>query len=152
MEKVVTEQRPPTFGALFREPYSHYLRWLYGELQQRGFPDVRVAHSAVFRTIDPDGMRVTDLAERAGMTKQSMAYLVESLGELGYVEVAPDPQDKRAKLVRLTARGRTLVATAASLGAEYERELAGRIGENDMVELRRILTRVISALPEIGRK
>jgi DNA-binding MarR family transcriptional regulator len=152
MEKEVTERRPPTFGALFREPYAHYLDWLYGELQQRGFPDVRVAHSGVFRTVDPDGTRVTDLAERAGMTKQSMAYLVESLGELGYVEVVPDPQDKRAKLVRLTARGRTLVATAASLGAEYERTLAGRIGENDMAELRRILTRVISVLPEMGRK
>ena len=152
MTEPADERPAPTFGALFREPYSHYIGWLYGRLQQRGFPDIRIAHSAVFRTISPDGMRVTVLAERAGMTKQSMAYLVDSLVELGYVEITADPQDKRAKQVTLTKRGRKLIATAAALGTEYEQHLAEKIGTGEMTELRRLLTRVLAVLPDLAPK
>ncbi|MFZ2467725.1 MAG: MarR family winged helix-turn-helix transcriptional regulator [Parvibaculum sedimenti] len=149
MDEIDGPARQITFGTLFREPYSHYLGWLYARLQERGFPDIRVAHSAVVRTIDAEkGSRVTTLAERAGMTKQSMAYLVDSLIDLGYLEIVPDPKDKRAKLARLTRRGRKLMATAAALGAEYEALLAGRIGADKMAELRRLLTRVATALPD----
>ncbi|MEN6542019.1 MarR family winged helix-turn-helix transcriptional regulator [Parvibaculum sp.] len=148
MNKVDVPVRRLTFGTLFREPYSHYLGWLYARLQERGFPDIRVAHSAVVRTIDAErGSRVTTLAERAGMTKQSMAYLVDSLVELDYLEIVSDPEDKRAKLARLTRRGRKLMATAGTLGAEYEGLLAERIGEDEMAELRHLLTRVVEALP-----
>ena len=148
MDEIDGPARQITFGALFREPYAHYLGWLYARLQERGFPDIRVAHSAVVRTIDAEkGSRVTTLAERAGMTKQSMAYLVDSLVELDYLEIVPDPEDKRAKLARLTRRGRKLVATAGALGAEYEGLLAGRIGVDEMAELRRLLTVVVDALP-----
>lgn len=148
MDDAEVPVRRLTFGALFREPYSHYLGWLYARLQECGFPDIRVAHSAVVRTIDAEnGSRVTTLAERAGMTKQSMAYLVDSLVALDYLEIVPDPADKRAKLARLTRRGRKLMATAGTLGAEYESLLAERIGADEMAELRHLLTRVVGVLP-----
>ena len=39
---------------------------------------------------------MSELAERAHLTKQSMAYLVEALAQSGYVTIAPDPEDGRA--------------------------------------------------------
>jgi DNA-binding MarR family transcriptional regulator len=129
----------PTFGSLFREPYQTYLHWLYGKLKQEGFADVRVAHSTVLRRITLEGVRITDLAERAGMTKQSMAYLVDDLAALGYVELAPDPTDGRAKLVVPTKKGASLLEAARRLGDVYEQHVAKLMGASDAKKLRTLL-------------
>ena len=98
-----------TLGSLLRLPYQELQDAVYGALASHGFADLRTAHSAVFRHLDPDGTRLTTLAERAGMTKQSMAYLVDALTESGYLTTAADPHDGRAVLVRPTEAGRAVV-------------------------------------------
>ncbi len=144
-DRNVTEQRR-TLGALLRLPYEALAERVYGGLAARGFGDIRVAHSAVFRHIAPAGSRVTELAERARMTKQSMAYLVESLAEGGYVAVGPDPADGRARLVRLTARGQRVLAALLALSEEAEADLAARIGQGKMTTLKAILDELVDGL------
>lgn len=86
-----------------------------------GITDITLAQARVAARIAPDGSRVSELALQARVTKQSAAFLVEQLEAAGYVERVPDPTDRRARLVRLTARARR-VARAAN--AEVERVLA----------------------------
>jgi len=143
----VTEQRR-TLGALLRLSYEALQREVYGGLAARGFPEIRPAHSAVFRHIGPQGSRLTALAERAGMTKQSMAYLVEGLAAAGHVTSAPDPDDGRARIVRLTARGERVLAALLALSAEAEARVAERIGERRATKLRRYLEHWVAALAE----
>jgi DNA-binding MarR family transcriptional regulator len=131
--------RRPTFGSLFREPYQAYLSWLYGALKREDFPDIRVTHSTVMRRITMEGARITDLAERAGMTKQSLAYIVDDLTNLGYVTTAPDPSDGRAKLVVPTKKGASLLAAARRLGDIYEQHVAKLLGASDAKKLRSLL-------------
>ncbi|MBN8874980.1 MAG: winged helix DNA-binding protein [Rhodospirillales bacterium] len=142
----IAEERG-TLGALLRLPYGHLQRVVYGGLAARGFPDIREAHSAVFRTITPQGARVSDMAERAGMTKQSMAYLVEALAGAGYVTVTADPDDRRAKRVRLTARGEAVWEALIALSAAAEARLAARIGAAKMASLRALLGELAAAIP-----
>lgn len=137
-DRNVTEARE-TIGALLRAPYEAMAERLYAELAARGFADIRRAHSAVFRHIRPGGSRLTELAEKAGMAKQSMAYLVETLAAGGYVTAVPDPADGRARLVRLTARGRRVQETLLALGAVMEAECAKTMGSARFAELRRML-------------
>jgi hypothetical protein len=66
---------------------------LYEGLRVSGYGDVRPAHYAVFRYLEDDGSRVTELAEVAGMTKQSMGELVAYLEERGYIERRPGAMD-----------------------------------------------------------
>ena len=106
----------------------------------------RPAHSSLLRNIDPAGSRVVDLAERAGMTKQSMAYLTDSLAKLGYVAVGPDPDDGRAKRVALTERGKAAVDTLARLSREAEAELAITLGETEMTRLHTTMRQLVAAL------
>lgn len=143
----ISEQRG-TLGALLRLPYGHLQKIVYGGLAARGFPDVREAHSAVFRTVTPQGAHVSEMAERAGMTKQSMAYLVDALAAAGYVTVAPDPDDRRAKRVRLTARGEAVWEALLALSAAAEAELAARIGVAKMATLRSLLQELGAAIPQ----
>ena len=135
-----------TLGYLLRLPYERLSECVYGTLAAQGFPDIRPAHSAVFRHIAGSGSRVSDLAERAGLTKQSMAYLVEALAAAGYVAVAPDPADGRAKLVRLTRRGRMVSETLVRLSREIEKNFAARLAPGRMEVLRGLLGELADVL------
>jgi len=89
---------------------------------------------------------VSVLAERAQITKQSMAELVAHLERLGYVERVPDPSDKRAKLVRATRRGRQLYAIARDVVAEIEADWTKRLGKAKMRQLRELLEELNAGL------
>jgi len=132
------EQRR-TLGALLRLSYEALQREVYEGLGARGFTDIRPAHSAVFRHLSPGGSRLTALAERAGMTKQSMAYLVDGLERAGYLDSTPDPRDGRARIVRLTARGQAVLMVLLELGAAAEARLAARIGARKAAAMRSAL-------------
>ncbi|GLY65343.1 MarR family winged helix-turn-helix transcriptional regulator [Amycolatopsis taiwanensis] len=116
-------------------------------VQERLSPsDLRPAHFAVFRYLDPAGSKVTALAEAAGMTQQSMGELVTHLEQHGYVERRVDPRDRRVRLVVATARGRRVLVEAASAIAGIERDLALRLGDKGLAELRRLLGDALDTL------
>ena len=73
-------------------------------------------------------MRLTELAELAGMTKQSAARWSTTWSSCGYVERIPDPEDRRAKLIRLTERGKEAQRVGFALFAELEERWAERFG------------------------
>ena len=135
-----------TLGTLLRRPYRRLQGRLYERLAAEGFSEVRSAHSAVFRHLQPGGSRLTDLAAAADLTKQSMAYLIEHLAGAGYLRVRPDPADRRARLVLLTARGRRCVEAALRISRELEAEAAHRLGAARLGELRRSLQELDAAL------
>ncbi len=128
-----------TLGALLRAPFDAMLAYNFGRLAEAGFADVRPAHGAVLRHIARDGSRLTELAERAHMTKQSMAELVAYLRRRGYVELRPDPGDRRAKLVTLTERGWQVHAALVRHSRDFERECARALGREKWHRLRALL-------------
>ena len=103
---------------------------LLEDMSERGFPDLRPAHTAVFLNIDRrSGTRLTELARRARMTKQGMMLLVDDLEARGYVRRVPDESDARAKVVRLTARGRRCAAETRRSAAAVEARTRRLLGE-----------------------
>jgi len=100
------------------------------------YSDIRITHGCVFGNIDPEGTRLTDLAERARMTKQSVGEVTSDLEQRGYVERVPDPSDGRAKIIRLTERGRAAQALGVGLIDEIEQEWAERFGAERVAALR----------------
>ena len=104
---------------------------LADELDERGWPDIRASQAALVLNVDRrSGTRLTELARRAGVTKQAMMIVVDELEVRGLVRRTPDPADGRAKVVRLTARGRTFAAecrrAVAAVEARAKRNLGGR--------------------------
>ena len=101
---------------------------LYQRAQAAGYGDIREAHLQVFGSIDWTGTRLTELAARSNMTRPAMAELVDELELAGYLARGPDPSDGRAKLIRLTRRGRRVLTKALRAVDDIEREYAGGIG------------------------
>jgi DNA-binding MarR family transcriptional regulator len=104
-----------------------------------GYTDIRPGHGCVFGTIDPEGSRLTDLAERAGMTKQTVGEVANDLEKLGYLERVPDPSDGRAKIIRLTERGREAQSLGRDLIDGIEQDWAERFGSERVAALRELL-------------
>ncbi len=75
-----------------------------------------------------EGMRVTDLADRLGMTKQSLGELATVLERDGMLESVRDPADRRVRILRPTAAGLAAVAAAERVIAEVEAEWRARVG------------------------
>lgn len=91
---------------------------------------VSAAHIHITRHLSLRGDRITDLAERAGMTKQSMADLVEQCVAWGLVTREPDPRDARARLVRFTPTGLAWLAAFRAAVAQAEEEFRAEVGSD----------------------
>lgn len=74
-------------------------------LRANGHDELSIAHINLTRNLDEEGTRLTELARRASMTKQSMSELVDQVERTGLIEKRRDPTDGRAKLVCFTEKG-----------------------------------------------
>lgn len=136
-------------GALLRVPAQAIHRRIINELNAAGFDDLRVPHMAVLQYPGPDGVRPGVLAERAGMSKQAMNQLLRSLDTLGYLARSDAPDEGRARVVRLTRRGRAAYGTIHGILRDIEREWGAELGPRHFTQLKRLLLRVWES-PLIG--
>jgi DNA-binding MarR family transcriptional regulator len=146
------EDTAPLLGALLRMPYQAMMTdTVEPRLAAAGYGDVRSAHFPVLQALtwSPLGLRATDLASHARITKQSMGYLVEYLEEHGYIERVPDPTDGRAKVVRLTPLGWQAIRTVRDTVREVESDWAARIGRERIEQLRETLRDLVKALGQL---
>jgi DNA-binding MarR family transcriptional regulator len=115
------------------------------EIEDSEFDDVRTTHACVFRYVRGPGLRLTDIAELANMTKQSVGEIVDDLVERGYVERVPDPADRRAKLICFTDRGAEAQEFGFRTFAEIEDRWAERYGADRIADLREMLEEIVAA-------
>jgi DNA-binding MarR family transcriptional regulator len=135
---------------LLETPFYALVTQLHERLAERGYPDIRPAHGNVFGHIQPGGSRLTELAARAQITKQSMAYLVDYLETRGYVERIPDPEDGRAWVIRLTERGWTVRQIGAEIIDQIEAQWSTNIGEKHIRQLRGLLEELVQSVYQNG--
>ena len=144
----MTERTQHPLIALLSDVQRQMQDELHSRLGKLGYEEIRPSHGCVFGNMRPHGVRLTDIAERSRITKQSVGEIVTDLEGLGYVERIPDPEDKRAKLVRLTPRGQEVQDAALRTFAEIEAEWGERIGKKKVAALRAALEE-LSLLPSL---
>jgi DNA-binding MarR family transcriptional regulator len=115
---------------------------VFAALAEAGFTDLSIAQGRIAARIGPSGTRVTELAEQAGVTKQTAGYLVDQLERSGYVRRVPDPTDARARLVQIADRGAAVREVARATEVAVEAEWTAHLGPRAAEQLRRGLTRL----------
>jgi DNA-binding MarR family transcriptional regulator len=114
---------------------------LFSELYNAGmaksrYPDQRIASGQVFGYIEDTGLTLTELAERAGMSKQAMSELVDRLVSSGYLKRVPNPHDRRAKLLLTTDKGERQIETSRRVVRTIEAHWARILGEKRLKQFR----------------
>lgn len=130
---------PPLIGALLRAPLDRVHRQILCALHAHGFTDITSAHFQVLRWPGPNGERPVELAQRSGMTRQAMNYLLGQLEELGYVERRVDANDVRSRTVHLTLRGTSTIGVIRDAVAELERDWEAQLGPEHWRQLKELL-------------
>lgn len=115
---------------------------VFSALHGAGFDDLTMAQCRLAQRLSPDGIRLTDLAEQAQVTKQTAGALIDELERNGYVTRHSDPADARARLVKLTARGVELCRAAAAEVTRVEASWRAHLGADDYRRLRQSLIRL----------
>jgi DNA-binding MarR family transcriptional regulator len=149
----LTETRPETthwtpLPALLDDLADMAFAEFHERLTESGHPVIRQGHGCVFRFIHEGGSRLTDLAESSGLTKQAVGEVVSDLERLGYVERAGDPQDGRAKLIKLTELGADAQRTALAIFADLEEQWGQRYGAERVAAMRDLLEEITAKRPE----
>ena len=129
-------------GALLRVPAQAIQRRIIKELNAAGYDELRVPHMALLQFPGPDGVRPGTLAERAGMSKQAINQLLRSLETLGYISRSDAAEEGRARIVRLTRRGRAAYLRVQDILREIEHEWSMELGPEDFSQLKELLCRV----------
>ena len=112
--------------------FEAFERDLLAKLAKEGFGDVRRVQLSLYRNLELTGTRLTDLAQRAAMTKQGMQELVDRAVKAGYVERMVDPTDRRAKVIAFTCRGLSLLEGLHRAIAFAQAQMAAAVGEDNM--------------------
>jgi DNA-binding MarR family transcriptional regulator len=117
-----------------------------------GLDRLRMAHTALFPHLELSGIRLTELARRLGVSKPAAAELVDELESMGMLTRMPDPEDRRAKRIVFTPRGRKGLLEGLTILAELECELSDVVGERHMGQLRVALGALLPALEDLERR
>lgn len=124
---------------------------LHEQLAHAGHPEARPIHGFALQAIGRDGVTVSELGRRLGVSKQAAAKTVSSLEALGYVHRVAHPEDQRATLVKRAAPGDEMLALSAQFFGRIHTEIAERLGEAQLEELKAALSRIASERsPKLG--
>lgn len=137
---------PALLGLLLRLLNQHWGNQVHEALHEAGFDGIGAANANVIPFVPDEGIQVSELAKLARVRKQSMAQSVEQLEKLGYLERRPDPNDRRARLVFLTERGRAVRPVAVKAGRRVEKEWAKLTGPEEIESLRESLQTLLAKL------
>ena len=122
-----------------RLTWQRVWREIFTGVTEAGYDDVNPAHIALFGYPGLDGQRPSELADRLQITRQSVNDLLGHLEHHGYLTRVPDPADGRARVVRLTPRGRRLQETIHGQARAAEQRIAESLGATRFAQLQRAL-------------
>ena len=145
-------ERSPYVGAMLRVVWQWVRDQLYAGVVAAGYHDLNAAHVGLWQYPGLEGLRPSQLADRAGITKQSVNDLLAHLEQHGYLLRVPDSDDGRARVIRLTAKGRRLERTIYAEAGMSQLQIAEILGPRRFAQLHsslELLTEQLAGSPAV---
>lgn len=124
--------------------YEKFSDWEDCVAQQVGLTP-RQAH-AVAELGEVGPVRMKPLADRLGVTTGTLTILADRLENLGLIQRVPDPADRRATTIALTAEGQEVFRQHHDHHEALSREFLAALDGDEAAILVRLLTKVTAVL------
>lgn len=131
--------RKHNIGRLLNNAITRFESRILQQMDEAGYSGFSLSHITITRNLDIEGTRATDLARRAGITKQSVGELIAQLEAGGVVERKPDPNDKRSRIVFFTPLGIEWLNAFRTALQQAEAEMEEELGLQRLKQLRQAL-------------
>lgn len=79
------------------------------------------------------------IAERVGLDKTTLTYLIDGLEQDGLVKRSPDPQDRRSRHINLTAKGQKTLARYTKAVEAVEEQVLSRLSTSETTQFQHLL-------------
>lgn len=120
---------------------------LHAELATHGHTAARPIHGFALQAIGTDGVTVSELGRRLGVSKQAATKTAANLEQIGYIRRAPDPHDARAIRLHRTRHGDEMLALSAEIFEQLRNRWAAQIGASQLRALEDDLAALASSPP-----
>ncbi|MGV8882895.1 MAG: MarR family winged helix-turn-helix transcriptional regulator [Rhodoglobus sp.] len=140
----MTDSQELPIGMIAQQLQRAFEAECFERLAAAGFTGLRMRHSVLLDALGTEGSRVTTLAAKLGMTKQAMTEMIDDLIASGYLERTADPADRRAKVIRYTAKGHSALAMAATVVTAIETDYARMLGADRYAQVKLGLAELVS--------
>lgn len=121
------------------DAFSWFDESLQQSMQVSGVPGLSRSQSMVMIYLGEGVRRPAALARKLRVTRQAMHKTIADLEAKGYVQLVPDPDDRRAKIVRLSSTGLQRHRQAQVCLTALEKELEARLGRRAVAALTKAL-------------
>lgn len=132
--------RKHNIGRLLNTAINRFESRILQQMDEAGYSGFSLSHIAITRNLDIEGTRATELAKRAGITKQSVGELITQLEAGGIVARKPDPTDKRSRIVFFTPSGLKWLNAFGTALQQAEAEMEKELGAQRLKQLRQALS------------
>jgi DNA-binding MarR family transcriptional regulator len=142
----------PYVGAMLGTVWQWVRDQLYAGVVAAGYDDLNAAHVGLWRYPGLEGLRPSHLADRRGITKQSVNELLGHLEQHGYLLRVPDSADGRARVIRLTSKGWRLQKTIYAEAGAAQLRIAEILGPRRFAQLHsslELLTEQLAGSPAV---
>ena len=131
--------------ALLRAARRTYGSAVRAALAEAGCDDMPRNGSYVVGAIDRTGAPLSQIITGLGVSKQAAGQLVDTLVARGYLDRAPDPNDRRRLTITLTERGHAAAEVIRSAVGRVDADLLRRVGPDYLAHTRVTLGALIDA-------
>ena len=143
-----------TSPAVLPELMTQLFGRITAELSADILGELRISHVRVLSGV-PDsatspGISVTELAAEIGMTKQGCGQFVTQLELTGHLATAPDPVDRRVRLVRRTPEGDRFLTGVYGEVARIEARYAAQVGERRFTTFKKVMAELVARETALG--
>ena len=132
-----------SINRLLLDVYKDLNKKVISKINENGYSDIKPTHTHIFRHISLEGIRLKDLTDKIGLSKQSISEIVDDLEKKGYLVKLPDDNDLRAKKICYTEKGKELIGLGKCISKELEKEYIELLGFEEFENLKQVLTKML---------
>ena len=132
--------------------YRYFNEWAQKQWKEDGWENIRPEHLRLISILGVDVVNNNELAKRARVSKQAMSKMVADLEVHGFIDVEPDPNDSRAKIISVSNNGVEFLEYFYNCNKLIEKRFRAMLGDEKTEKLTELLGELTECILEFEDK